>query len=53
MEVQWLSSGMVLTRASQRRDEVQAFSTQQEDEDTQILADDMWTVKLAYPWDIF
>jgi len=44
-----LSSRVVLTPAFQHRDEVQAFLTHQEEEDTQILADDKWVVKLAYP----
>jgi hypothetical protein len=48
-EVQWVSSGMVLTPAFQHRDEVQAFLKHQENKDTIILADDMWVVKLAYP----
>ena len=47
-EVIGLSSGVVLTPAFQHRDEVQVFSIHQEEEDTQILADDKWVVKLAY-----
>lgn len=48
-EVTGLLSGVVLTPAFQHRKEVQVFLTHQEEEDTQILADDKWVVKLAYP----
>lgn len=41
--------GLILTPAFKHRDEVQAFLTHQEEEDTQILADDKWVVKLAHP----